>query len=453
MINVFEIREQLMAINIKNYIKVTDVIDEQLGFFQNGDSSMTVYYFENIWKKIDKPRLINFKEIFNMTIIQIHKSNGQIFDKYIYHQLLFSDYNIWNNIIEIFIDFEFEGNLNKNKHLIGFTNGVFDLSKNQFRKLEVTDNISLTVGYDYQEFNEEDDDVTKIEKYFRELFPVNHVMRYVFKLITDYLCGCGDKNQINDGCKDDDYMIWSGQNNNLIDLIALTFGEYCSVLSDDHLYHENEENILTGISPLDIIHKRLIIFKSDNVGCNINFNCLRASLYNYCYITPKYLDEDEDVVSYSPTHKILLSSNQIPHICLSNINIWRKLTVVELNENAYIDDIDNMKKSLIWYIINKCYPLYKKYGVDKIEKVNGYKYYMKYHIFSIFINNNMVKTFSSHDKIHLNEIMNRFKIWYVKKVDDTCLYLLNDLRDYLTNYGYNVIDNYLSSYIFLDDIE
>jgi hypothetical protein len=63
--------------------------------------------------------------------------------------------NRQNFILEarmVFFDQEFEKKLDADQNLLGFTNGVYDLSQHRFRDGRPEDYISLSFGYDYKVF-------------------------------------------------------------------------------------------------------------------------------------------------------------------------------------------------------------------------------------------------------------------------------------------------------------
>ena len=77
-----------------------------------------------------------------------------------------------------FYDKEFLEKLGTNIDLIGFNNGVYDLKNDYFRKAVPDDLINKTVGYNYSEFNEDDEIIKKIMKYFTEVQPIKEVREY-----------------------------------------------------------------------------------------------------------------------------------------------------------------------------------------------------------------------------------------------------------------------------------
>ena len=75
-----------------------------------------------------------------------------------------------------FNDPNFISKLNSKKHLLPFTNGVYDLLSNSFRKTNKDDYINLTVNYPYSEIEN-----PEVYKFINEVIPNERVRDYVLK--------------------------------------------------------------------------------------------------------------------------------------------------------------------------------------------------------------------------------------------------------------------------------
>lgn len=96
--------------------------------------------------------------------------------------------NIMKEMREYFYDGEFLKKLDSYTHLIGFTNGVWDFTIQNFRQAKPDDYISLNVGYDY--IPERNLDYTKmVEDYLIKLHPVEKQRNYLIQTIARQLYG------------------------------------------------------------------------------------------------------------------------------------------------------------------------------------------------------------------------------------------------------------------------
>lgn len=101
----------------------------------------------------------------------------------------------------LFKDGEFEEKLDSNNKLIGFENGVYDLEKGIFRPGHPDDLVSISVGYDYEEYSLDHEYVKGIEKYFSQIQREEDMKNYILTLLSTYLDG-GTENQ--------KFIIWTG---------------------------------------------------------------------------------------------------------------------------------------------------------------------------------------------------------------------------------------------------
>jgi len=100
-----------------------------------------------------------------------------------------------------FFDSSFEENLDSNRNLIGFNNGVYDLDNDNFRDGTPEDLISLSVGYDYKKYSIDHDYILGIEDYFSKVQVDKEMREYILTLLASYLDG-HTKNQ--------HFIIWTG---------------------------------------------------------------------------------------------------------------------------------------------------------------------------------------------------------------------------------------------------
>jgi hypothetical protein len=84
---------------------------------------------------------------------------------------------------------DFEKNLDRNKNLVGFNNGVYDIEKSEFRPGKPADMVSNSVGYDYEEYDLSDPIFKEIEEFFKNIFPDSEVREYFFKYLGAILNG------------------------------------------------------------------------------------------------------------------------------------------------------------------------------------------------------------------------------------------------------------------------
>jgi P4 family phage/plasmid primase-like protien len=95
----------------------------------------------------------------------------------------------------------FEELLDNNKDLLGFENGVYDLKASCFRPGIPDDYLTMSVGYDYVDFDDDDPMIHSIMHYFETVLMDDKMRKYVLSLIASYLDG-HNRNQ--------KFILWTG---------------------------------------------------------------------------------------------------------------------------------------------------------------------------------------------------------------------------------------------------
>lgn len=101
----------------------------------------------------------------------------------------------------MFYDSTFEEKLDSNKTLIGFDNGVYDLESRKFRPGCPDDMLSLTVGYDYENYSMDHEYVVGIQDFFSKVQRETDMRDYILTLMASYLDGY---------TKDEKFILWTG---------------------------------------------------------------------------------------------------------------------------------------------------------------------------------------------------------------------------------------------------
>lgn len=99
------------------------------------------------------------------------------------------------------ISTDFEEKLDSNPNIIGFNNGVYDLEKGYFRSGLPDDYISMTTGYDYQEYDDDDDEIEMVNNYFNTVMVEEDMKKYVMKFIASCLDGHS---------REQKFILWTG---------------------------------------------------------------------------------------------------------------------------------------------------------------------------------------------------------------------------------------------------
>jgi phage/plasmid-associated DNA primase len=125
-----------------------------------------------------------------------------------------------------------EEELNSNKNVLGFPNGVYDFEKNEFRKGKKEEYITMSMKHNY----DEKFDYSLAEKTIKDIFPDNECYDYAMKIFAKSLIG-NDEQQvtINYG-----YTASNGKSF-LMERLNETFGDYGTLISPNLSYRTDKE--------------------------------------------------------------------------------------------------------------------------------------------------------------------------------------------------------------------
>jgi P4 family phage/plasmid primase-like protien len=131
--------------------------------------------------------------------------------------------NIMREASEIFYDNSFIGNMDTNKYLLCFNNGVFDFETQKFRDGYPQDYITKSTNINYVPFNlvENSEEYKELIKFMEQLFPIPSLNKYMWEHLASTLIGENTNQTFN---------IYRGSGSNgksiLTDLMSHTLGEY-----------------------------------------------------------------------------------------------------------------------------------------------------------------------------------------------------------------------------------
>ena len=176
---------------------------------------------------------------------------------------------------ELFYDERFKEKLDDQRNLIGFDNGIYDLSKGLFRSGLPSDYISLSCGLtmpvmksslpiklediieiiqemtDYEEINE------GLNDFLVKVFPTESVRNYTLRFLSSCLSG---------EVREEKFYFWTGSGGNgkskLVDLVEFALGEYSK--SMDVSYLTTKRGSSSSASPeLENIKKARFVWMSE----------------------------------------------------------------------------------------------------------------------------------------------------------------------------------------------
>ena len=346
----------------------------------------------------------------------------------------------------LFYDCKFEDKLDDNCFLIGFDNGVYDLRTGLFRNGCPDDYISFTTNYDYEtNYNQNSSDILAIEKFIRSIHPADDLRKYVMCFLASILEG---------GNTDQKMFFWTGSGSNgkgtLIDLLDQTLGDYYGTLPVTLLTVKRKG--CSGATPelADKKGKRVLIMQEPDQDDELNVGFLKELtgqdkiMARALYGKPCY---------YVPQFTPILACNKLPKISFDG-GIDRRARVVE-HTQKFVDEptkpnehpkdpelrgrLKTWHKPFMWLLLNTYYPIYKKYGIDKLEpacvKLSTQKYKQDSNVYYEY-KQEFIRDAGPTDRLSKNEMWAVFKEWHTNNYNDRKLPGTKDLYKYFEENGY-----------------
>ncbi len=278
----------------------------------------------------------------------------------------------------------FETELDQNRFLIGFDNGVYDLYKEEFRQACSADNISLTTCNDYIEFEEDDQLLSEINHFLCQLFPNEEIRNYVLSLLSSFLEG---------GNFHEKFHIWIAVDLECIKLLLrlfeLAFGQYAKKSPNDFLTHKESRYELANTQAYRLRKIRFVSIEGEHKQQKLNASLIKEWSGGDLIICSKNgNDQYQPNFTYKPLFKMIYYTSIPPYLCPNDQAMTRRIAVLEFQSrsvnrpdptNCYEfkknPDIETQLqkwKQAFMFMLLKTYQSYKINGLIEPESIKQY---------------------------------------------------------------------------------
>jgi len=274
--------------------------------------------------------------------------------------------------------------------LIVFSNGIYDLTNNSFRDIQPDDDISVSVGYDYEDYADKTDIINETLSFVESFHEDKQILQYLMVYFASLL----------EGVKTDTYMIWRGDRANgktlLIKLFETAFAGYADY--GNHIVHDmlidnmftagNEKKrvlILSDIYENNDLQSMIIqrmVHSNDAIDLRELFKGNKQYEFSKYNITIPDRFKHRRAFEFRPHYNLLQICNVLPvidytqHHHLNNIKILEfplafvtNPTLSHERERKKVD-INKYIKPFMWLLLNIYRPLYKEHGLNMYEPLN-----------------------------------------------------------------------------------
>jgi P4 family phage/plasmid primase-like protien len=315
------------------------------------------YYFNGIrWVKENKSFNLR-KLMINDVFTKVENYRRQLIKEGASEELVKNYHNILKllgsghklNCLELeFYNSNFYKIIDQNKDLLGFENGVYDLTTMEFRKGTSSDYISLSTGYEFIKYTHNDQVYKELYALICKILPHKEVREFTLKSLASCLDG---------HIRDENFYIFSGKNNTggngkstITDLLLKSLGDYACVSPVSLITSKRESANSANSALAGIINKRAVIMQEPESNEMIQAGVMKA-LTGGDRISTRELHSTQ--MEFKPHAKLFMCCNKLPAMSDMDGGVIRRLKITEFVSRFVEDPNDNLDHGIYEYKIDK----------------------------------------------------------------------------------------------------
>ena len=339
--------------------------------------------------------------------------------------------NIMREAAEIFYDGEFIKNMDTNKYLMCFNNGVVDFSNKIFREGYPEDYITKCTKINYISYDENynsDEEYKKtvfqIEEFMQKLFPIKDLNRYM----RDHLASCligANKNQT--------FNVYHGSGSNgksiIADLMSVTLGEYKGTVPITLVTDVRGKIGGTSDEVLKLKGVRYAVMQEPSKGVKLNEGIMKE-LTGGDPIQARGLYSESEI--FEPQFSLVVCTNNLFDIESNDDGTWRRIRKCDFL-SKFIDEGETYNDETPYLFIKdkslkdklpSLAPVFASMLVKRAFETEGIvedcetvvnassKYRKGQDHIAAFVSDKVIKTDNSKDKIGKRGLQEEFKKWF-----------------------------------------
>jgi P4 family phage/plasmid primase-like protien len=343
--------------------------------------------------------------------------------------------NIMREAAEIFYDNEFIKNMDTNKYLMCFNNGVVDFTNKTFREGYPEDYITKSTRINYipsdELTDEKNESYIKIKEeiieFMRKLFPIEDLNRYMWDHLASCLIGA-NKNQT--------FNVYHGSGSNgksiLADLMSVTLGDYKGTVPITLVTDVRGKIGGTSDEVLKLKGVRYAVMQEPSKNVKLNEGIMKE-LTGGDPLQARGLYSESEI--FDPQFNLVVCTNNLFDIESNDDGTWRRIRNCDFL-SKFVDEKEKDKYKDMNYVFEKdkslkdklpsFAPIFASLLVKRAFETGGLvedcntvleasnKYRNSQDYISAFINESIIKTNESKDKIGKQGLNQAFKQWFEK---------------------------------------
>ena len=352
--------------------------------------------------------------------------------------------NVMREAMEIFYDKDFVKNMDTNKYLLCFNNGVVDFKTKTFRDGYPQDYITKSTGINYIEYNSQMEKTSnELTSFMEKLFPIPQLNKYMWEHLASCLIGTNLNQTFN---------IYHGSGSNgksiLTDLMSHALGEYKGTVPITLV--TEKRNAIGGTSSEIIQLKgiRYAVMQEPSKDTKINEGIMKE-LTGGDPVQGRALYCESEI--FEPQFKLVVCTNSLFDITSNDDGTWRRIRKCDFlskfidEGEEHTDDTEFVypKDKTLKDRLPELAPVFMSMLVKKTFETNGVvtdcdvvmsasnKYRKGQDNIAAFVSERIVKTGDSNDKIGKRGLMEDFKLWFAQEQSGRKIPKGQELYDYL----------------------
>jgi P4 family phage/plasmid primase-like protien len=229
--------------------------------------------------------------------------------------------HIMREAAEIFYDEHFVKNIDSNKYLLCFNNGVVDFITKTFRRGYPEDYITKTTRINYVPYDENNEECSKIaaeiNTFMNTLFPIPDLNKYMWDHLSSCLIGT-NKNQT--------FNVYHGSGSNgkslLADLMSYTLGDYKGTVPITLVSESRNKIGGTSDEVLKLKGVRYAVMQEPTKGVKLNEGVMKE-LTGGDPLQARGLYSESEI--FEPQFKLVVCTNNLFDIDSNDDGTWRRI--------------------------------------------------------------------------------------------------------------------------------
>ena len=361
----------------------------------------------------------DFEQKNERKMLELRHKNALIVSKNI-HNASYKE-KLLSELHKLYYDEYFFNNLDSNKNLICFNNGIYDLEKMELRNGRPEDCISLSTRINYIPYDSNNEYMKKLEKFFEDIQPNPDTRRFLYIILASCLDG-NQRNQI--------FPILTGNGANgkgrLAKLVEDSLGDYASTIDVSFLTQKRTSPGNANPQLAKTKGRRVIFLQEPDNNDRLNTGLMK-SITGGDKLEARKLYGDPFTID--PQFTTFLVCNNLPKIETIDGGTWRRVRAIPFKctfkDNPDIDDpyqkkadpdLDDSLKLMKEALLSKLIEIYRetkgKISVipeEVLEETNQYK--SDSDIYEQYILDNLIVTKNIENKINDKELFKHFNDW------------------------------------------